>query len=105
MTHGTTPPNAVGQRLQARANVKPVHFICIAPAAHRVVMVGDFNGWNPSSHPMTRHVDGSWHLSVPLKHGGHAYQFLIDGQPAHDPRAQGLTRNPMGEKVSMTFVS
>ena len=105
MTPGTRHPNIPGQRLQARATVKPVNFIFIAPNAQSVAMVGDFNGWNPSSHPMERRVDGSWHLTVPLKHGGHAYQFLVDGQPANDPRAQGLTRNAKGDKVSMIFVS
>lgn len=105
MTPGSRSPITPGQRLQARATVKPVNFICLAPQASQVSLVGDFNNWNPASHPMARHVDGSWHLAVPFKHGGHAYQFVIDGQPTNDPRAQGLTRNAKGERVSMLFVS
>lgn len=105
MTQGTRPSMVPGQRLHARATVKPVNLICMAPSASKVSVVGDFNDWNLASHPMTRHVDGSWHASVALKHGGHAYQFMVDGQPVNDPRAQGLTRNAKGDKVSMLFVS
>ena len=105
MTNGTRPSNVPLQRMQARGTVKPVNFICIAPQASQVSIVGDFNQWSSTANPMTRHVDGSWHASIPLKHGGHAYQFLVDGQPTNDPRAQGLTRNAQGERVSMAFVS
>jgi len=54
---------------------------------------------------MKRHIDGSWQLSVPLGHGSHLYQYFVDGQPVNDPRAQGLTRNSKGEKVSMIMIS
>jgi 1,4-alpha-glucan branching enzyme len=97
--------SAASGRLQARQTVKPVNFICLAPEAREVFLSGDFNRWNPSSHPMSRHVDGSWHSSVPLKHGGHLYHFVVDGHPINDPRAQGLARNDLGQKVSMILVS
>lgn len=103
--HGTRPANPPLQRLQARATLKPINFICLAPQAKQVFIVGDFNQWNPTSHPMKRHVDGSWQLAVSLGHGGHHYQFLIDGERKNDPRAQGLARNAAGEKVSMLMVS
>ncbi len=103
--HGLRPANSPLQRLQARATLKPVNFICIAPEAKEVQLVGDFNDWHPTSHPMKRNVDGSWHLAVPLNHGGHHYQFLVDGHRKNDPRAAGLARNEVGEKVSMLMVS
>jgi 1,4-alpha-glucan branching enzyme len=103
--HGLRPENSPLRRLQAKATVKPVNFICLAPQAKQVHLIGDFNDWDPASHPMKRHVDGSWHLSVTLGHGGHHYQFLVDGHRHNDPRAQGLARNEQGEKVSMLFVS
>lgn len=99
---GLRPANG---RLQARATVKPVNFLCLLPQAKEVFLVGDFNDWNPTSLPMKRHFDGSWQLSVPLSHGSHLYQFLADGQRVNDPRAQGLARNELGEKVSMILVS
>ncbi len=103
--HGLRPSNSPLQRLQARATLKPVNFICIAPDAKEVYLSGDFNDWDLTSHPMKRHVDGSWHLAVSLGHGGHHYQFLVDGKRVNDPRAQGLARNEAGEKVSMLMVS
>ena len=103
--HGLRRPHPPHQRLQARKTVLPVNFICLAPQAGMVHLAGDFNSWNPTSHPMNRSFDGSWHLSVPLGHGGHHYQFLVDGLPVNDPRAQGLARNVQGEKVSMILVS
>jgi hypothetical protein len=54
---------------------------------------------------MKKGFDGSWQLAVTLGHGGHHYQFLVDGKPVNDPRAQGLARNERGEKVSMILVS
>lgn len=84
---------------------KPVNFFCVAPAAKRVALVGDFNEWQPEAHPMVRQPDGSWHLAVPLHHGHHHYLFLVDGRPALDPRATGVARNPRHERVSLLSVS
>jgi hypothetical protein len=42
---------------------------------------------------------------VVLGHGHHHYQFLIDGKPTLDPRAQGIARNEQNEKVSLIAVS
>ena len=85
--------------------MRSVHFVCRAPQARAVYLVGDFNGWNPTSHPMTQMPDRAWFLSVDLKHGHHRYAFLVDGQLTLDPRAQGITRNDKGERVSMVPVS
>jgi 1,4-alpha-glucan branching enzyme len=92
-------------RLQPKATVKPLQFDCAAPEAREVFIVGDFNDWNPTSHPMKKGFDGTWQVSVTLGHGGHHYQFLVDGKRLNDPRAQGLARNLQGEKVSMILVS
>ena len=103
--HSLRPESSPLRRLQVRATLKPINFFCLIPAAKEVYLVGDFNDWNPSSHPMKRSFDGSFQRSVTLGHGGHHYQFLVDGKPVNDPRAQGLVRNEKGEKVSMIFVS
>ncbi len=62
-------------------------FCCDAPCAQSVYLIGDFNGWNRTSHPMERQADGSWFLQVPLSRGRHYYQFLVDGQTVLDPHA------------------
>ena len=81
------------------------NFICHAPQARSVSVVGDFNHWNPESNRMKQGPDKVWSVSVELKHGHHRYAFLVDGQPTLDPRAQGVTRNEKGERVSLVPVS
>ncbi|HEX3719289.1 MAG TPA: isoamylase early set domain-containing protein [Verrucomicrobiae bacterium] len=85
--------------------VKPVNFVCVAPAAKKVTLVGDFNDWHPDAQPLKRQPDGSWTGQITLGHGHHHYQFLVDGKPTLDPRAQGIARNEANEKVSLLAVS
>jgi 1,4-alpha-glucan branching enzyme len=92
-------------RYSARSMAKPVNFYCEAPRAHAVHLVGDFNQWNPASHPMRRQVDGWWSLQVMLTHGHHQYRFLVDGQPMLDPHATGRAVNELNEVVSVMAVS
>lgn len=92
-------------RYSARKTTKPVNFYCVAPDADQVGLTGDFNDWDSDSHPMQRQTDGTWLLQLPLAHGYHHYQFLVDGKPTLDPRAYGTARNLFGEKVSLVAVS
>ena len=92
-------------RYSAKKMAKPITFICAAPTAQRVSLVGDFDEWQPNAHPMVRQPDGNWLLQVQLTHGHHRYQFLVDGQPTLDPRAQGIECNENNEKVSLLAVS
>src|ERR1700746_145842 len=56
-------------------NLRAVNFVCNATHAHSASLVGDFNQWNPASHPMKQMPDRSWLLNVELKHGHHRYAF------------------------------
>jgi 1,4-alpha-glucan branching enzyme len=85
--------------------LRAVNFICHAADAKAVSVVGDFNQWNPAAHPMKQMPDRSWLLRIDLKHGHHRYAFLVDGVLTLDPRAQGVTRNDKGERVSLVPVS
>jgi 1,4-alpha-glucan branching enzyme len=98
-------PNAGPNRYSAKKMAKPVNFICFAPEAKNVTLMGDFNDWDPASFPMKRQHDGAWHTQIQLNHGHHHYQFLIDGKPTLDPKAQGVARNEKNEKVSLMSVS
>jgi len=89
----------------AKKMLKPVNFICLAPDAQNVSLIGDFNDWHPNAHPMKKQVDGAWLIQVPLNHGHHHYQFCVDGKETLDPRAQGIARNEKNEKVSLLSVS
>lgn len=85
--------------------MRAVNFICNAPQAQSVSLVGDFNQWNPTAHPMKQQPDRAWLLRIDLKHGHHRYAFLVDGQLTLDPRAQGIARNDKNERVSLIPVS
>ncbi len=89
----------------AKSTVKPINFFCAAPEAEAVYLMGDFNDWSPSSHPMEWRKDGWWSLQVPLSHGHHEYLFLIDGVPTLDPHATGMTHNARYDRVSLIAVS
>ncbi len=86
-------------------SLRAINFICHAPEARTVSLVGDFNEWNPAALPMKQMPDRSWLLTVELKHGHHRYAFLVDGVLALDPSAQGITRNDKGERVCLVPVS
>ena len=92
-------------RYSAKNNVRPTNFICNAPDARQVSVVGDFNDWDPQANQMKRQPDGAWLLQVQLNHGHHHYCFLVDGKRKLDPKAQGIARDLKGEKVSLLAVS
>ncbi|MCX6923946.1 MAG: isoamylase early set domain-containing protein, partial [Verrucomicrobia bacterium] len=81
----------------AKRSVRFVNFYCPAPRAKRVCLVGDFNDWDPTDHPMNLKPTGTWTLALPLHHGHHRYYFLVDGKPTLDPKAQGTVRNERDE--------
>ena len=101
----TTYDKPAGNRYSAWNNTKPTNFYCDAPGAKAVYLVGDFNHWNPTTHPMERRVDGCWFLQVLLTHGHHQYRFLVDGKPILDPHAAGVAHNEVNEEVSLVAVS
>jgi 1,4-alpha-glucan branching enzyme len=92
-------------RYSAKNNVKPVNFVCVAPEANRVSLVGDFNHWQRAATPMKRQPDGAWLIQVPLSHGAHRYLFCVDGELKTDPQAQGVVRNEKNERLSFIMVS
>lgn len=92
-------------RYSAKKTLKPIPFGCHAPDAQLVCLMGDFNDWNETSHPMQRQLDGAWQLMLPLTHGHHHYLFVVDGKHVLDPRASGVARNHKGERVSLLGVS
>ncbi len=92
-------------RYSAKASTRLINFLYSAPNATQVSVIGDFNNWDSEAHPMVRQPDGGWLARIPLHHGHHRYQFLVDGSPVLDPRAQGVSRNERNERVSLLAVS
>ena len=56
-------------RYSAKGMAKPVNFLCIAPEAQEVCVIGDFNDWKPDLNPMIRQIDGAWSTQIDLHHG------------------------------------
>lgn len=66
-----------------------VTFTFRSPGARSVTLVGDFNDWNVSAHPMVRdaHLD-VWSLTLSLKPGRYEYKFFVDARDWwNDPSA------------------
>jgi 1,4-alpha-glucan branching enzyme len=61
-----------------------------APGAQRLFLTGEFNGWDRTSHPLTRDAYGVWSVFVPdasatpLSHGGRVKLHVISAQGAAD---------------------
>jgi hypothetical protein len=72
----------------------PTQFVFDSRSAKRVMLVGDFNGWDERAVALERE-DGSslWSATVPLLPGRHVYAFLVDSVWTTDPRAP-KTRDP-----------
>ena len=105
-----TPPSRPNPPapLRGQPSRPPLHlvnFVCHAPQAKSVSLVGDFNGWQPNGHLMARMPDGGWTIRLELPHGHHQYLFLVDGKPTLDPNAMGKVRNDHHDTVSLIAIS
>ncbi len=67
--------------------------------AENVYLVGDFNGWNRHSHPLTRsRNEDQWEITLEFEKG-RAFQFryLVNGTDWHnDWNADRYVPNPFG---------
>jgi len=65
--------------------------------ADTICLVGDFDGWNPSSHPLELQRNGSWTLTLDLPVGRtYEFYYLRDGQWMSDSQADGYVHAPDG---------
>ena len=108
ITTRASPPQAIRSVAGVASDIAPIpqQFVLRSDAAHRVSVVGDFNGWNPANAPMTRSPDGDlWSVTIPVTPGRHTYGFMIDDTVfVLDPRAP-KTRDPdLGVEGSVMIV-
>jgi 1,4-alpha-glucan branching enzyme len=78
----------LGAHLRTVDGIAGLHFAVWAPNAGRVSVIGDFNSWNPRSHPMHLRAEaGIWELFVPRLGQGALYKYHVtsrDGDYAGD---------------------
>ena len=61
-----------------RAGVEGIQFAVWAPNASSVSLIGDFNDWHPTRHPMEfSEKAGVWQLFVPGVGDGNCYKYLL----------------------------
>ena len=107
-----TSPNSasVDTRLATHAAdgvaLQPVQLVLRAPEAHRVSIVGDFNGWDASASKMTRDpASGLWSQTLALRPGRHVYAFIMDDSVwIRDPRAPAASDTDFGRPGSVLLV-
>lgn len=76
-----------------------------APEANEVVLVGDFNKWDPRSHPMRKEENGVWNKILIIPPGRYEYKFLVDGNWVEDPDNDQLSHNSFGTRNSVLNIS
>lgn len=87
-------------------SVRPVEFALRTPADSAVVLVGDFNDWNPAATPLHRATDGVWSVTVPLRPGRYRYTFIVDGTRWHrDPAAPRALEDDFGAPTSVITIA
>jgi hypothetical protein len=79
-------------------------FRLLAPDARSVALVGDFNGWNPTRHPMTPSGGGWWQVWVALPSGAHQYAYWVDGATRTPPESEVTVDDGFGGRNGIVHV-
>jgi hypothetical protein len=76
-------------------HAKGVAFRVWAPHAQQVSVIGSFNDWDGTQHPMLAEENGYWYANVPEAHAGDQYRFLLSTPEGEfkriDPYAREVT--------------
>ena len=71
----------LGAHIQSREGEEGVFFAVWAPDAERVSVIGDFNGWNRTGHPLRpRGESGIWQGFIPGLGQGTAYKYYVQSR-------------------------
>ncbi len=84
--------------------VRRIEFNLDAPHAQSVFLVGTFNNWSLTKHPMKKDSQGLWKKTLLLTPGTHEYKFVVDGTWIEDPQNERRTLNTFGSANSIVQV-
>jgi len=76
----------------------------LAPKARRVAIVGSFNSWDATAHPLTKTPGGDWAITVYFPAGRIVYGFDVDGVLRPDPFDERRMSNGRGSTYSIRYV-
>ena len=91
------------QNIKSQQTVKRrrITFSFESTDADKVVLMGDFNNWNPKTHPMKNDGNGIWSKTVVLSPGKYEYKFFVDGKWKKDPQNDHACSNCFGTQNSL----
>ena len=95
-------PKTMSKQLAKRRRVT---FLFEADNPGEVILMGDFNHWNPKKHAMKNDGTGKWKKVVMLEPGRYEYKFLVDGEWKNDPRNSQTCWNCFGTQNSVLHLN
>lgn len=85
------------KEIDDRVIVRVTFSLPAALQADRIYLVGDFNGWNQTSHPFARGGDGAWFFVIDLEPGrSYEFRYWLDGYWMNDSDADAHVANTFG---------
>ena len=79
-----------------KSKKRKITFSLNADKAAQVALVGDFNNWSQTSHPLKKNKKGVWEKSLMLDIGRYEYKFFVDGSWLNDPKCNSCVGNSFG---------
>jgi len=79
-------------------------FYVVEPYAKSVYLIGDFNNWNPYSHPLQKNERGWWEIEIDLPHGEYSYRFIIDGKHRVDPMGRNIRHDRFDRELTSLII-
>jgi 1,4-alpha-glucan branching enzyme len=92
------------RKSKATGRARKTEFSLSAPQAQSVFTAGDFNQWNPSSHPLKMDAQGIWRISLALNPGQYEYRYFVDGEWQNDPKGGPVVESAFGTSHSVKIV-
>jgi 1,4-alpha-glucan branching enzyme len=110
-THATLPtkrrpamPRAVKRPKKKGPARRRIQFVLDSPRARQVILMGDFNHWDPKFHTMKQDPDGIWRRWVMIPPGRYEYRFWVDGEWVNDPQNDARCPNCFGSENNVIDV-
>jgi 1,4-alpha-glucan branching enzyme len=91
-------------KTKKKAKRRRVSMKFFAPEAAEVILMGDFNGWDPDIHPMKKKEEGVWERILMLPLGRYEYRFLVDGKWENDTKNPDFCPNCFGTRNNVLMV-
>ena len=92
------------KKSESKPKRRKITFSLTSPDAKEVILMGDFNQWNPKVHPMKKTKTGVWEKATLLFPGTYEYRFIVDGQWENDPNNAQTRTNQFGTKNNFIVV-